>query len=338
LEGYGEAVPEHLFLFLQLEFPWQLGPADGRYLLRASEGAEPERVVVLGTAGARVGQPASRRGLARRRRPVARVLAQATAEPATVTSARATIIDPISLSAERQARAWLDELDAEREIQAAVEVLNRVLHFHRIAAADPYVHEVSPAQALVIRAGWGEGEQVADGRWLHACELAPPAPRGPTGSRRRVREDRISALRPQERLAELLSARGSTLLCEELTLRARLDLDHERIAHAAVQLQAAYAAALGELRAEGREDLAIRLAELEQLNDGVAAQARAVLGEASPEGASDSKGAIDPKGGEGSKGGEDESAAGSLDEEVVRHGLARLEAALRARTAAGFNR
>ena len=45
---------EHLFLFVQLEFPWELGPPDGRYLIRSSAGAEPERVVVLETLGARV--------------------------------------------------------------------------------------------------------------------------------------------------------------------------------------------------------------------------------------------------------------------------------------------
>ena len=56
-------------------------------------------------------------------------------------------------------------------------------------SADPYVHEVSPAQALVIRAGWGEGEQVADGRWLHARELPLPvwSDLRSTGRRRRLR-------------------------------------------------------------------------------------------------------------------------------------------------------
>ena len=45
-------MPERLFIFMQMEFPWALGPADGRYLLRAGADAEPERVVVLGTLGA----------------------------------------------------------------------------------------------------------------------------------------------------------------------------------------------------------------------------------------------------------------------------------------------
>src|SRR6516225_9719265 len=262
-------MPERLFLFLQFEFPWELGPPDGRYLLRSGAGAEPERVVVLGTLGA-----ARRADRGWRQQMLPRNRRGAELEPGPVPPARATIVDPVPLAAERQARAWLADLDAEREADAAAAVLNRVLHFHRIASADPYVHEVSPAQALVIRAGWGEGEQVADGLWRHAHELPLQARKRTRSGRRR---DRSAALRPQERLAELLGARGAALLCEELALRARLDLDHDRLAHAAVELEAAYAAALGELRGEHREDLAIRVDELEELQDGVAAQAEAAL-------------------------------------------------------------
>ena len=152
-------------------------------------------------------------------------------------TARATIIDPVSVSAERQAQAWLAGIDAEHETQAALNVLNRVLFAHRIATADPHTHEVAAAQALVIRAGWGEGEQLADGLWQHAREL--PWSTSPRSSRR------AAVLRPQERLAELLGARDQELLCEELALRARLDLDHGRLPHAAIELDAALTAALG---------------------------------------------------------------------------------------------
>jgi hypothetical protein len=323
-------MPDRLFLFVQFEFPWELGPPDGRYLMRAHEGSEPERVVVLGTLGAQRRAPARGQMLSAaarsksRRRP-----APPEPEPTPVVTARATLVDPVSVSAERQAKAWLSDLDGEREIQAAAVVLNRVLHFHRIAAADPYVHEIAPDQALVIRAGWGEGEQVADGLWLHARELPW---RGPAGVRRKRIGDRAAALRPQERLAELLGGRGATLLCEDLVLRARLDLDNGRVAHAAIELRAAYAAALTELPTERREDLAIRIAELDKLRSGVDEQARvafARLGEqesdASPAASSTERRDEQPAAG-----------AGKLDEEVVRHALGRLEATLRARTAPGF--
>jgi hypothetical protein len=292
------------FLFTQFEFPWELGPPDGRYLMRAGPGAEPERVIVLGTLGARRRPPtrgqlwsaATRSGS--RKRPL-----EPQPEPEPVATARATIVDPVSLAAERQAKAWLGELDGEREIVAALSVLNRVLHLHRLAAADPSVREVSAEQALVIRAGWGEGEQVADGLWTHAVELRW---RGPGGVRRKRIGDRAAALRPQERLAVLLGGRGAALVCEELALRARADLDQGRPAHAAIELRGAYASALRELPAERREDLAIRIAELQKLREGVERQAQAALD------------------------------AEQLDEDALRHALGRLEAALRARTAAGF--
>jgi hypothetical protein len=321
-------MPQPLFVFVQMEFPWALGPADGRYLLRARADAEPERVVVLTTLGAaRAGAggrgPASLRASILGRLGSRGASPPATPEPAPVTTTRVTVIDPISLSAENQARAWLDDLDRDRDTRATVAVINRVLHAHRIASADPYVHEVSPAQALVIRAGWGEGEQVAAGRWLHAREL-PWMPRGrrSAGSPRGAGRDRSSALRPQERLAALLGARDTTLVCEELTLRARLDLDQGRLPHAALELDRALAAAVPELRAEGRQDLAIRIAELEQLHPGVAAQAQAAL--------PGDDGVLDG----GLDGGLDD---GVLDGVLVAHALERLEAALRARTAAGLS-
>ena len=280
-------MPQQLFVFIQLEFPWALGPADGRYLIRRDEDGEPERVVVLGTLqaarqpiGASAAPAWSGRSLLRRLRGRAGSMPTGP-EPAPVATTRATVIDPISLAADNQARAWLAELDRDREVSAAAAIVNRVIHSHRIASADPYVHEVSPNQALVIRAGWGEGEQVADGRWLHARALSSPggwgSGRSSAGSRRGPRRDRSWALRPQERLAALLGARSAALLCEEIALRARQDLDHERVAHAALELDRAYALAVPELHAERRQDLAIRIAELEQLRPGVQAQAQAAL-------------------------------------------------------------
>jgi hypothetical protein len=91
-------------------------------------------------------------------------------------------------------------------------------------------------------------------------------------------------------------------------LRARRDVDQGRLRHAALELDGAFATALVELRAEEREDLSARLEELNGLSADVAAQARA---------------ARNPDG-EGPR------------EEAVVHALTRLEAALRARTAAGL--
>jgi hypothetical protein len=167
---------------------------------------------------------------------------------------------------------------------------------------------------LVVRAGWGEGEQVAYGRWLHARELPWREPR----ARRRS-----AALRPQERLTVLLGARGKALVCEELALRARLDLDHGRLSHAALELEQAYAAALVELPQEDRGALTVRIAELAQLRAGVLRAARAALADDAPPDPSERTAPVT-------------SDAAEPDEEQVRHALERLEAALRARTALGF--
>jgi hypothetical protein len=323
-------MPQRLFVFVQMEFPWLLGPVDSRYLLRGSTDGEPQHVVVIETlataradaARTRLGSRASLRRRAAAQGAGAELEPQP--QPERVSSTRVTVIDPVPLSAENQARAWLDDLDGARDVHAAVTVVNRVLYAHRIASADAYVHEVSAAQALVVRAGWGEGEQVAEGRWLHARELASGGhgrrlaarPRGrdsAAGSRElggptaRGRAGAL-ALRPPERLSELLGAHDETLLCEELALRARLDFDQGRPRHAALELDDSLALARAELRTEDRQDLLIRIAELEQLHSGVAEQARQVR----------------------------EHDAAALDEDALEHALERLEAALRARSATGF--
>jgi hypothetical protein len=296
---------ERLFLFVQFEFPWELGPPDGRYVIRAPASDDPQHVLVLKTLASAPRRRAVARGASSWRR--RGTVAAPAPEPSRVAVARATVVDPVSLSAEHQAQAWLAELDPGRDVDAAASALNRALYLHRIASADPYVREISPAEALVTRAGWGEGEQVAEGRWLHAREL-PLARRGPRRGRWPGGSTHSAALRPGERFAQLLGGRAQPLLCEELTLRARLDLDEQRLRHAALELHAAYASALPELRAEGREELAVRLGELEQLAAGVLAQERIARTEPERE----------------------------PDVEVVRHGLERLEAALRARTAGGL--
>jgi hypothetical protein len=307
---------ERLFVFIQAELPFALGLADGRYVLRERAGAEPEHVpVVRSTTGAHGARPRRRswRRL-RRGRPERAWRGRAVSphpDPAPRRGARATVIDPVSLSAKRQAQAWLEAIDPEQEILAAFAVLNRALFAHRIAGADPAVHAIAPAEAIAIRAGWGLGEQVADGHWSHARELhwADPRPRR-----------RVAALRPQERFAALLGGHTRALMCEELALRARADLEHGRPRPAALELEQAYAAALAELRADEtpareargrRPTFAQRLSELERLNGGVVAAAAAARRHATG-----SQRAID------------------VDEEVLRHALSRLEAALRARAAA----
>ena len=90
------------------------------------------------------------------------------AEPEPVPTSRATVISATPLASPT---AWLAELDRDAEVASALAVLNRALRAHRAAAADPYIAEVSPGRALVVRIGYGSGEEVADGRYGEAVEL-----------------------------------------------------------------------------------------------------------------------------------------------------------------------
>ncbi len=285
-----------LFLFVQLEFPSQLGPPDGRYLVRASPDAEPERVIVMETVGAPVRAGAASR-LARRLSAPRDVDPEPEPEPVAVT--QATVIDPASVTGDDDAGAWLRGLDFEQALAQATAYLNRVLAAYRVARADPHIHEVAPTGAIAARAGWGEGEQVAYGRWRQARAL--PLAGGPESGRR----SRTAALRPQERLAALLGGRTAALECEELALRARADLEHDRAPFAALELDHALTLAARELEDEVRPDLVRRAEELAQLAAPVAKQAQAAL------------------------------AGAPVDREPLEQALARLQAALRARTAAG---
>ena len=162
-----------------------------------------------------------------------------TGEPEPVPTSRATIGRAAPLDSAEEADRWLDMPDPDRdgEVAAATRELNFVLRSHRAAAADPYARDVRTEDALVVRLGYGEGEQVADGRYGRAIEL----PREPPRTKRR------EALAPQERLAALLSGRDTLLVGEELMLRARLDLDAGRPREAALQARIALESLLGEL-------------------------------------------------------------------------------------------
>jgi hypothetical protein len=248
-------------------------------------------VVVLRTLGAK-----ERRRRGRRSGP-----SDTDPEAAPVPTARATVIVAADEFAdEAAARSWLRSA-GEDDVDRALIALNAAVRAHRLAAADPTVREVGRHQALIVRLGYGTGDEVADGHWSEAREA---------DRERKPRGRRSAVLRPAERLAALLSAREDALACEELTLRARLDLDSAHPREAALQLEAALTTALVELADDDRGDLARRRAELASHRDAVvAAAATARHGELRAE-----------------------------QVDAVATALGRLEAALRARTMAGTAR
>jgi hypothetical protein len=218
-------------------------------------------------------------------------------EPAPVPTARATIVEVATpFSGADDAAAWLRGA-GEEELDAGLGVLNRCLHAHRVVLADPHVTPVSRRQALVARVGFGTGDEVALGRWTEARELIA----------RGRRQRRLAALAPHARLAAVLAGRDRALVSEELALRARLDLDQGRYREAALQVLVALDAALADLQRDPTAgELRGRVDELRAQRDPIARAAQSAL-------------------------------AGELSEaerESVAFALGRIEAALRARTAA----
>jgi hypothetical protein len=196
-----------------------------------SEG-EASEVVIVATIGA----PPRRRWRRARPQPVER---EAAPEPLPLT--RVTVVTPEDLGGSAEATGWLERMTREYEaaaafVDGALRLVNRALHAHATAAQDPYAHEVSPAHAVALRVGYGEGEQVAEGLWSEARELV----------RREPRRRRAASLQPQERVAAVLGGRQRVRASETLLLRARLDLDQGRGLEAALQLRAGLSALLAE--------------------------------------------------------------------------------------------
>lgn len=279
---------ERYFRFVQWEFAGRLGPDPGRYPVRLFAGDDVRDIVVIG------GFEAPRRALLSpgRRRRRARAVSGPDVEPVDVT--RATVIDASPVFDRDAAEAWMETAVREEDVvERALGVLNRAVAGQRVAAADPLLADADPGRALVTRVGYGRGEQVAEGEWEAARELAPVA------ARRR-------ALVPQQRLAALLGGRDVALACEELALRARGDLLAGREREAAMQAHLALESAVVELQSwRERGDMAGRLEELDDHREALASAANAAI-----------QGGLEP---------------GTVRQ--VEAALGRLEAALRARAA-----
>jgi hypothetical protein len=225
------------FRFVQMDVPGRIGIDDGRYLLRATD-ERAETVIVVQTLGAQ----AAGRSRRRRRRPRP---ADPPELPAEVPVTRFTVI-PAEERAANDAARELDALAgdpeaAEEAVLTGLRSANRLVRAHRIATQDPYGHEIGRSAPLAVRVGFGTGGELADGQWTRALDIPPP-------ERRRRRAD---ALRPQERLAELLAGREEIEACETLVLRARADLDQGRLREAGLQLLPGVDALLAELPERG---------------------------------------------------------------------------------------
>jgi len=218
--------------------------------------------------------PPPRRRLGRPKpRPV-----QPGAGPATIPLTTLTVIRPEPFADEDAAQGWLAALGRdpdllEAELAPALALVNLAVHAHRATVLDPNLPDLSAEHALAIRVGFGDGDELADGRYSAAVELPPAA-----------RRRRAEVMRPQERLASVLAGRERVAAFELPLLRARADLDAGRAREAALQLGVALEALLADrdaVRAPGQEQ---DLAALEERRERTAAGAEEALrGELSAE-------------------------------------------------------
>lgn len=155
-------------------------------------------------------------------------------------------------------------------------LINRALHAQMIAAGDPTVSPASASRALARRVGFGTGEEIADGHWSEAIELE-------AAGRGRLRE-RIASIEPQERIAEILGARGTLLASETLIARARHDFDRGAARESALQLIVGIDALLGEIAYGASAETDADLDAISNLRPQVGSVATAsIAGEPGPE-------------------------------------------------------
>jgi hypothetical protein len=236
-----------LFRFCQLDFPFPLGPADGRYLRRTGSG---EDVAVVSFRALH----APRRSR-RARKPARAEPGAAPPDPVAIT--RVTVIGAQPFADADAASTWLGRCGSNREaaaeaVEEALESVNQAITAHRVAAQDPYVRDLVPADAQRLRVGFGTGDEVIEGAW-HDALVIPPE-RAKRRSRRRM-------LSPQQEMAGMLSGRRPpSQPSEELLLRARLDLDRGRLVEAALMTHAATLALAAEGRAAPEQAPAAELA------------------------------------------------------------------------------
>lgn len=254
-------MPLH-FPLVQFEFTHNIGPSEGRYVVRPAlngagagengEGTALEHkqewgemigandVLIVGVQGVPTSKP---RRLGRRQ---PRELSEARA-PQEVPLTIVTVIKATeSLADAGAADAFLDAVrddaaEQSRWVEQALAMINRAVTAYRLCAADPYAGDLSSEDYRTVRIGHGSAQHVKSGGWAAAVEL--PQARAP-------RLSRTTRLMPVQGMSAVLAGHSRTLESEELVLRVRLDVEHGRGRAAAAGLRAALPLLGSELEAE----------------------------------------------------------------------------------------
>ena len=151
------------------------------------------------------------------------------------------------LGSESEAAAWVARLDEDDFTQAlldeALDSLDRALAAEAAATSRPFAESPALEQIVGARIGYGDGDRLADGRFIDAFDIDA---RGGTASPRRERRGRT---RPVARIAAILGGKDEAMACEFLVPRVRADFDAGRIYTAALAIETAARATVVEMDA-----------------------------------------------------------------------------------------
>lgn len=274
------------FPFVQFEFSHNIGPPEGRYIVRpfdpelspitqdepeivqpghavAAARAEDERqAALLGHADVLLVK--TRGGIAAKAKRMRRSRDEDPGDEvalAVVTVIKATRQLTDASAQQELMRSLSDEDEAEKRVDDALYIANRAVSAYRVCSADPYVATLTRFDARRVLAGWGTGEKLNVGDHDEAVRV--PLPRGP-------RVSRADRLMPTQGMAAVLAGREPAFEGEELLLRVLIDLEQGRLRAAALGLRAATELLIAELGEEAMpRDLLERYRELLKAHQGV---------------------------------------------------------------------
>lgn len=222
------------FPFVQIALAGAFGIDNGRYPVRGidvDQGTAPDMVLVARTFGA----PTAVRRRSRKRKP--RPVDHDTQPTVPVTELTVVEATPIDGEPSEWLAALAKNVDQrDALLERGLTVVTRTLAARRITSVDAGVPDPTMALTIALRLGYGDGDSLVEGRYGEAIEIP----------REHSRLGRVSMLRPQERMAAIMSGRERGLICEELILRAGADMSGERIREATLQLRIGLEAMLAE--------------------------------------------------------------------------------------------
>jgi len=166
--------------------------------------------------------------------------------PVTVTITVVTVIRADQpFESESAAEAWMNQaMDSEftgELLDDAISTLDRARAADATGSGVAFGTRTGIGSLLTARVGYGDGDQVASGRFLDALEVDA---RGGSSEKRRERLSRTGSL---ARTASLLGDREKPTACEVMVPRIRLDLDTGNSAAACLAVGPAISATISEL-------------------------------------------------------------------------------------------